>query len=99
MNKPKIKDAWSYFRDENNWLILWNDERTGLTICKLGHLPCLRLSMDNHTINEWVHYDINPLLYFPHARTLEEIHEHPCYESLSQEEVKELIRNHWEDEE
>ena len=99
MGKPLLKNAWDYFRDPNNWIIKWHDEKTGLVISKLDHLPIMRISMLDHTCNNWVHYDISPLVYFPNARTIEEMHQVPPCGQMSQGQIQDLIRHKWEDEE
>jgi len=99
MDKPKLKDAWDYFRDDNNWLIKWHDDKTGLHISKLGHLPLLRLTLWDHSLNDYVHYDIHPLLYFPNCEEVDDIHQHPCFTSLSEREIKDMVKYKWEDEE
>ena len=98
MNKPLLKDAWSFFIDDNNWIILWEDKKTGLTISKLEHLPLLRLVLWNHTINCYVHYQIHPLLYFPNCKKLEDMHHRCCFTSVSEREIKDMVKYQWEDE-
>ena len=97
MNKPLLKDAWRYFNDSNNWWILHSCEETGLIISKLAHVPVVRISLLNHYINEYVQYVIHPLLYFTDCRGLDDIHQNPAQTSLSERNIKDLIKYKWEE--
>lgn len=97
--KPLLKDAWNYAHDNYNWLLKWYDDKTGLHISKLAHLPLFRLTLWDHTVNEYVHYEIDTLLYFPDCKTLQDIHNHPCFTSLPERELKDMFKYKWEEEE
>lgn len=97
MNKPLIKNAWDYFRDNRNWTPIWADGQTGLNIEKLNGVACLRLGIIEHEINEYVRKDYDPVLYFVGARHISDIHKTWQQTSLNNEEIKDLIRLHWEE--
>lgn len=96
--KPLIKDAVEYFYKNWNWDLVHEDKRTGLIIEKLQNVHCLRLCLMNHKVNEYVKYDFDKIVYFYPAKKLDDIHTTPCYPSLSYEEIRNLIRYHWEEE-
>ena len=97
MNKPKIKDAWDYFRKDENWMPIWSDGQTSLNIEKLNGVSCLRLGIIDHKINDWIQKDYDPMLYFVGASRIGDLHKTFGQTSLNQEEIKNLIRFHWED--
>ena len=97
MDKPLLKSASEYFRNNNNWLTIWTNPIAGLRIQKLKHVKCLRLVMTNHRVNEYVYYEENPLLYFTNAETIEDMHNRWERESLSESEMKFLIKERWTD--
>ena len=96
--KPLIKDSVKYFNDSLNWFDIWEDKDTGFHIQKLKHVKCIRLVMEDHKINEYVHYDESVLKYFPGAKTLRDMHIVNAYSDFAAYEKKELIRYHWEEE-
>lgn len=96
MNKPLIKNARDYFRDNKNWTPIWSDGQTGLNIEKLNGVACLRLGIIEHEINEYVRKDYDPVLYFVGAHYICDIHKTWQQTSLNNEEIKDLIRLHWE---
>ena len=99
MKKPLIKDALDYFRKDENWTPIWSDGQTSLNIEKLNGACCLRLGIIDHDINEYVHKDYDPLLYFVGAKRIGDIHKVYERSDLSNEEIKNIIRYHWEDNE
>lgn len=96
--KPLMKYAYEYFANPDNWEDLWIDHDTGLRIQKLLNVKCLRLCLKDHYINEYMFKPLDPLLYFPGISDIREIRN--CFEraNLSHEEIKNLIRYDWEDE-
>ena len=96
--KPLIKDAVNYFYDDKNWTVIWSEGQTDMNIEKLNGVACLRLGIIDQDINEYVHKDYNPVLYFAGASRLGDIHKVREQTSLCYEEIKDLIRYHWEEE-
>ena len=96
--KPLIKDAIEYFNKDWNWIMIYHDKATGLIIDKLVNVNCLRLCLANHKINEYVQYDFHDLMYFYPAKRIEDIHTAPCNTYMTYEEIRNLIRYHWEEE-
>ena len=96
--KPLMKYVYEYFANPENWEDLWIDHDTGLRIQKLLNVKCLRLCLKDHYINEYMFKPLDPLLYFPGISDIREIRN--CFErnNLSHEEIKNLIRYHWEEE-
>ena len=96
--KPLMKYAYEYFANPENWEDLWIDHTTGLRIQKLLNVKCLRLCLKDHYINEYVFKPLDPLLYFRGISDIKEIRN--CFEeaNLSHEEIKNLIKYHWEEE-
>ena len=99
MKKPLMKYAYEYFANPENWEDLWIDHNTGLRIQKLLNVKCLRLCLKDHYIKEYMFKPLDPLLYFPGISDIREIRN--CFEraNLSHEEIKNLIRYQWEEEE
>ena len=97
--KPLIKDAVEYFKDHNNWMLIWHDPKTDLFMSKLKGCPVVKLGMYDHRYNEYVRYKIDDLLFFYPATGYGDIHKVPCRPSLNCEEIRDLIRHHWEDNE
>ena len=98
MDKPLLKNAWDYYRDNKNWTTIWSEGQTGMNIEKLNGVSCLRLGIIDHKINDYVRYDYHPILYFVGASRIGDIHNIRQQSSLNMEEIKDLIRLHWEDE-
>ena len=96
--RPLIKDAYDYFHNNENWTPIWSDGQTDLNIEKLNGVECLRLGIIDHYINEYVHKDYDPVLYFVGAKYIGDIHKTWGQTSLNNEEIKNLIRYHWEEE-
>ena len=96
--KPLMKDCNAYFGNPENWDDLWIDHDTGLRIQKLVNVECLRLCLKDHLINEYVFKSLDPLLYFPGISDIRNIRN--CFErtNLTNEEIKNLFRYHWEEE-
>ena len=97
MNKPLMKDAVEYFYNDKNWTPIWSEGQTGLNIEKLNGVSCLRLGMNDHNINDYVHKDYDTLLYFAGASRIGDIHQTLQQSYLGYEEIKNLIRHHWEE--
>ena len=97
MDKPLLKNAVEYFRDQKNWYSIWANGTAGLHIQKLRNVKCLRLVIEDHQVNEYVHYEMNPLLYFPKAESIQDMHNTRDRESLSESEIKFLIKERWTD--
>lgn len=95
--KPLIKDAEAYFNETHNWKTLWYDDMTGLRIDKLWNVACVRLCLECHEINEYVYKPLDTLVYFVGAKSSTEIKHFMDRTSLTQNEIKDLIRYHWED--
>ena len=98
MKKPLLKNAWDYFRDNRNWTPIWSEGQTGMNIEKLNGVSCLRLGIIDHKVNDYVRYDYHAILYFVGASRIGDIHNIREQSSLNNEEIKDLIRLHWEDE-
>ena len=97
--KPLIKDAVEYFYNNWNWITIHHDQRTDFILEKLANVNCIRLSLANHKINAYVNYEFHELMYFYPAKEINDIHTAPCYPSLPHEEIRNLIRYQWEEEE
>ena len=97
MDKPLLKNAVEYFRAHKNWYSIWASETTGLHVQKLRNVKCLRLVLEDHQVNEYVHYEMDPLLYFPGAETIQDLHNTRDRESLPDSEIKFLIKERWTD--
>jgi len=95
MDKPLLKNAVEYFRDPSNWYTIWANGMTGLHIQKLRHVKCLRLVLEDHQVNEYVHYVMDPLLYFPEAEIILDMHNTYDRESLPDSEIRFLIKERW----
>ena len=98
MKKPLIKDAVNYFYDDKNWTVIWSEGQTDMNIEKLNGVACLRLGIIDQDINEYVFKSLDPLLYFPGISDIRNIRN--CFErtNLTNEEIKNLFRYHWEEE-
>ena len=97
--KPLIKDANEYFKDEFNWDVIKGDQEVGMFLEKCKHLPVIRLLFRDHRYNEYVHYELEELLFFYPAHNIYDIHKASnVTPSLSQAEIKALIRDDWEEE-
>lgn len=99
MDKPKIKDAVQFFKDEYNWDVIKGDQEVGMFLEKCKHLPVIRLLFRDHRYNEYVHYELEDLLYFYPAHDIYDIHNaSSVVTDISQSEIQSLVRNHWEEE-
>ena len=96
--KPLMKDAESYFLNPHNWEPLWYDDSTGLRIEKLRNVSCMRLCLECHEINEYVYKPLDTLVYFVGAKRSTDIKHFMDRTSLTQNEIKDLFRYHWEEE-
>ncbi len=99
MKKPLIKDAGSYFNDPHNWEPLWYDDSTKLRIEKLRNVSCVRLCLECHIINKFICKPLDTLVYFVGAKKITDIKDFMDRTSLTQNEVKDLIRYYWEENE
>lgn len=100
MDKPKRKDAVQFFKDEYNWDVIKGDQEVGMFLEKCKHLPVIRLLFRDHRYNEYVHYELEDLLYFYPAHDIYDIHNaSSVVPDISQSVIQSLVRNHWEDEE
>ena len=99
MDKPKLKDAVQFFKDEYNWDVIKGDQEVGMFLEKCKHLPVIRLLFRDHRYNEYVHYELEDLLYFYPAHDIYDIHNaSSVVTDISQSEIQSLVRNHWEEE-
>lgn len=94
--KPLIKDAETYFSDPSNWETIWRNIPSTLRLQKLKNVRCVRLCLVDHDINPWIHRALDPIMYFVGATSAESIRK--CNEQirLSNEDIRNLIRHHWE---
>lgn len=99
MKKPLIKEANDFFSKNENWTPIWSDDQTCMNVEKLNGVACLRLGIIDHEINAHVHKDYDPVLYFIGASHIGDIRKTFGQTSISQEEIKNLIRFHWEENE